>query len=130
MSFAMADLDFFKRVNDEWGHDAGDQALRHVSALLRSQARAGEMVARMGGEEFGILLLTDPDSALLAAQRMCRAIENAPFEYNGQSRTITISMGLAHMAPADSEQSALRSADAALYQAKHEGRNRVVVRQA
>jgi len=130
MSFAMADLDFFKRVNDEWGHDAGDQALRHVSALLRSQARAGEMVARMGGEEFGILLLTDPDSALLAAQRMCRAIEDAPFEYNGQSRNITISMGLAHMAPADSEQSALRSADAALYRAKHEGRNRVVVKQA
>ena len=126
MSFAMADLDFFKRVNDEWGHDAGDQALRHVSLLLSTQARAGEMVARMGGEEFGIILLTDPASALLAAQRMCRVIETTPFQYNGQSRTITISIGLAHMTPADTEQSALRRADAALYQAKHQGRNRVI----
>jgi diguanylate cyclase (GGDEF)-like protein len=127
MSFAMADLDFFKRVNDEWGHDAGDQALHHVADLFSSQARAGEMVARMGGEEFGIILLTDPQSALSAAQRMCRAIECVPFYYNGQSRTVTISIGLAHMTPADTEQSALRMADAALYQAKSQGRNRVVV---
>jgi diguanylate cyclase (GGDEF)-like protein len=83
MSFAMADIDFFKRVNDEWGHDAGDLALCHISAVLRGQARADEVVARMGGEEFGVILLTDPKNAELAAQRMCRAIEAAPFEYGG-----------------------------------------------
>lgn len=130
MSFAMADIDFFKRVNDEWGHDAGDLALCHVSALLRSQARAGEIVARMGGEEFGIILLTDPTHATLAAQRMCRALESAPFEYNGQTRTMTVSIGLVHMTPTDTEQSALRLADEALYQAKHLGRNQVVVARA
>lgn len=127
MSFAMADIDFFKQVNDEWGHDAGDLALCHVSSLLRSQARAGEVVARMGGEEFGVILLTDPKHATLAAQRMCRAIASTPFVYNGKSRTISISIGLFHMTPADTEQSALRLADEALYQAKHQGRNRVVV---
>ena len=127
MSFAMADLDFFKHVNDEWGHDAGDQALRHVSALLRSQVRAGEMVARMGGEEFGVILLADPQSALMAAQRMCRAIEDASFQYNGMSRAITISIGLVHMSPTDTEETALRASDAALYLAKLQGRNRVVV---
>ena len=127
MSFAMADLDFFKRVNDEWGHDAGDLALRHVSRLLCGQVRAGEMVARMGGEEFGIILLADPPHALSAVQRMCRAVENAPFHYNDQVRTMTVSVGLTHMSPTDTEQAALRRADAALYQAKNQGRNRVVV---
>lgn len=127
MSFAMADLDFFKRVNDEWGHDAGDLALRHVSRLLCGQVRAGEMVARMGGEEFGIILLTDPKSALSATQRMCQAIESTPFHYKGQVRTMTVSIGLAHMGPTDTEQSALHMADDALYQAKHQGRNQVVV---
>jgi PleD family two-component response regulator len=58
---------------------------------------------------------------------MCHAIENAPFQYNGMRRTITISMGLVHMTPADTEQTALRQSDAALYQAKQQGRNRVVV---
>jgi diguanylate cyclase (GGDEF)-like protein len=127
MSFAMADIDFFKRVNDEWGHEAGDRALCHVSAILRAQVRAGELVSRMGGEEFGIILLTDPEKATLAAERMCRALEAAPFEHEGKSRTITISIGLVHMAASDDEQSALRRADEALYVAKHHGRNQVAV---
>lgn len=127
MSFAMADIDFFKRVNDEWGHDAGDLALCHISSILRGQVRAGELVSRMGGEEFGIILLTDPENATLAAERMCRAVESAPFEHEGKTRTITISIGLVHMAAADDEQSALRRADAALYLAKHQGRNQVAV---
>lgn len=127
MSFAMADIDFFKRVNDEWGHDAGDRALCHVSSILRAQARAGELVSRMGGEEFGVILLTDPEKATLAAERMCRAVEAAPFEDRGRTRTITISIGLVHMEASDDEQSALRRADAALYAAKDRGRNQVVV---
>lgn len=127
MSFAMADIDFFKRVNDEWGHDAGDLALCHVSSILRAQVRAGELVARMGGEEFGVILLTDPDNASLAAQRMCRAVEAAPFEHEGKMRTITISIGLVHMDACDDEASALRRADAALYVAKHQGRNQVAL---
>jgi diguanylate cyclase (GGDEF)-like protein len=123
----MADIDFFKRVNDEWGHDAGDLALCHISSILRSQVRAGELVSRMGGEEFGVILLTDPEKATLAAERMCRAVEAAPFAHEGKTRTITISIGLVHMAAADDEQSALRRADAALYVAKHQGRNQVAV---
>lgn len=127
MSFAMADIDFFKRVNDEWGHEAGDRALCHVAGILRSQVRAGELVARMGGEEFGILLLAEPDHALRAVQRMCRAVEDAPFTFEGKTRTITISIGLTHLSASDSEQSSLRRADAALYQAKQQGRNQVVL---
>lgn len=127
MSFAMVDIDFFKRVNDEWGHEAGDRALCHVSSVLRAQARAGELVARMGGEEFGVILLANPEQATLAAQRMCHALEVAPFAYDGKTRTITISIGLVHLQPSDDEQSALRLADAALYAAKHQGRNQVVV---
>lgn len=127
MSFAMVDIDFFKRVNDEWGHEAGDQALCHVAGILRGQVRAGELVARMGGEEFGIILLAGPDHAQLAAQRMCQAVEAAAFTYNAKTRTITISIGLAHLDDADDQSSALRWADAALYQAKQQGRNRVVV---
>jgi diguanylate cyclase (GGDEF)-like protein len=127
MSFAIADIDFFKHVNDEWGHEAGDRALCHVSSILRAQIRAGELVARIGGEEFGVILLTDPEKATLAARRMCRAVEAAPFQYGGKTRTITISIGLVHLRMADDEQSALRRADAALYVAKHRGRNQVVV---
>ena len=127
LSFAMADIDFFKRVNDEWGHEAGDQALCHVAGILRAQVRAGELVSRMGGEEFGVILLADPEQAQRAAQRMCRAVEAAPFSYEGKTRTITISIGLAHLEPTEDQPSALRRADAALYQAKQQGRNRVVV---
>lgn len=127
MSFAMVDIDFFKRVNDEWGHEAGDRALCHVSSVLRSQIRAGELVARIGGEEFGVILLADPEKATLAAGRMCRAVDAAPFQYGGKTRTITISIGLVHLRMADDEQSALQRADAALYIAKHRGRNQVVV---
>ena len=127
MSFAMADVDFFKRVNDEWGHDAGDLALYHVSSILRAQVRAGELVSRMGGEEFGVILLADPEKATLAAERMCRAVEAAPFEHEGKTRIITISIGLVHVDASDDEQSVLRRADAALYVAKNQGRNQVVV---
>lgn len=127
MSFAMADIDFFKRVNDEWGHDAGDLALCHVSSILRAQVRAGELVSRMGGEEFGVILLADPEKATLAAERMCRAVEAAPFEHEGKTRTITISIGLVHVDASDDEQSVLRRADAALYVAKNRGKNQVVV---
>ncbi|MDO8700017.1 MAG: GGDEF domain-containing protein [Rhodoferax sp.] len=127
MSFATADIDFFKRVNDEWGHDAGDRALCHVSSILRAQVRAGELVARTGGEEFGIILLAEPELAERAAERMCRAVEASPFEYDGKKRTITISIGLVHIDLADDERSASRRADAALYDAKHRGRNRVIV---
>jgi GGDEF domain-containing protein len=77
-----------------------------------------------------VLELARRQREFLAAQRMCCVIETTPFQYNDQSRTITISIGLAHMTPADTEQSALRRADAALYQAKHQGRNRVIADQA
>jgi diguanylate cyclase (GGDEF)-like protein len=98
-----------------------------VAGILRAQVRAGELVSRMGGEEFGVILLADPEQAQRAAQRMCRAVEAAPFSYEGKTRTITISIGLAHLEPTEDQPSALRRADAALYQAKQQGRNRVVV---
>lgn len=98
-----------------------------MSSILRAQVRAGELASRMGGEEFGVILLTDPEKATLAAERMCRAVEAAPFEDEGRTRTITISIGLVHMDASDDERSALRRADAALYVAKHRRKNQVVV---
>ena len=74
-----------------------------------------------------VFLLAEPELAERAAERMCRAVEASPFEYDGKKRTITISIGLVHMSLADDERSASRRADAALYDSKHAGRDRVTV---
>lgn len=95
MSFAMVDIDFFKRVNDEWGHEAGDQALCHVAGILRAQVRAGELVARMGGEEFGIILLAGPNMRSWPCSACAAPWRLLALTHDGKTRTITISIGLA-----------------------------------
>jgi diguanylate cyclase (GGDEF)-like protein/PAS domain S-box-containing protein len=129
LSVAMLDLDLFKRVNDAWGHAVGDEVLRHVAAVLRAQCRTVDLPARYGGEEFVIAL---PDTSLLEAQALCERIRVAIQEHDWSAihpdLALTISIGVAMREPSDTAQSLVEAADQALYQAKHAGRNRVVVR--
>lgn len=134
LSVAMLDIDFFKKVNDEEGHDVGDLALRHVADVTRKNLQSMDFVARMGGEEFIIILpstsLAQAHSALEAVRA---AIANTPFQWamsvdkNRGNRELTVSMGVAEVAQSLSSDGLLHLADMALYQAKSQGRNQVVL---
>jgi len=125
LSLIMLDIDYFKQFNDKYGHPAGDELLRQVSAVLRDSARAYDVAARYGGEEFAVLLPnTSLDEAIAAAERLREQIETISNRYS----SITASFGVAcihlgHSMPA----TLLYQADHALYAAKRSGRNRVCV---
>lgn len=123
----IVDLDYFKQVNDTWGHVAGDGALRHIADLLRRVLRAPDVAARMGGEEFGLWL---PEAgmavALEVAERIRATVEATPFRWEGQEIRLTCSVGVASVPETTSAVANLYpAADAALYRAKSAGRNRV-----
>ncbi|MDR0207591.1 MAG: sensor domain-containing diguanylate cyclase [Pseudomonas putida] len=119
------DIDHFKRVNDTFGHDVGDQALRHIARLIAECSRAGDLACRAGGEEFCLLLPhTDLASAGEIAERIRMTIATTPIDPVG---TLTISIGVAcREQETPSSQSILKRADERLYRAKQTGRNRVV----
>ncbi len=121
------DVDLFKPINDQHGHIAGDGVLRQLAALLRGFVRGEDVAARIGGEEFAVLLPESAlDAALSFAERLREAVAVAPFLIAGQSLPLTVSIGLAALSPARAERSALmQAADVAVYRAKAEGRNRV-----
>ncbi len=124
---AVIDIDHFKRINDQHGHDSGDRALQHVAALLDQHCRGANMVGRQGGEEF-VALFDDADAAQagVAAERLRAAVEAAPLDLDGVLLSITVSIGVGVLAPGDrSFEDLLRRADHALYAAKSRGRNRV-----
>ncbi|SHH55521.1 GGDEF domain-containing protein [Massilia sp. CF038] len=125
ITVGIADIDRFKKVNDEHGHPVGDEVLNAVSAVLTQAARASDFVARIGGEEFGMLFPdARPETALAVAERMRRAVEGFPvITTTGVALNITISIGLAAFGGSLSE--SLSQADKALYEAKNKGRNRV-----
>lgn len=125
ITVGIADIDHFKRVNDQHGHPVGDEVLNAVSAVLSQAARAADFVARIGGEEFGMLFPdARPETALAVAERMRRAVEGFTIRTaGGLELHITISIGLASFGSSLSE--ALSQADKALYEAKNKGRNRV-----
>ncbi len=127
VSLIILDIDFFKRVNDEMGHLAGDQALKLVSQVLRERARPNMFVGRLGGEEFGIFIrYADQLEALRHAEEYRASIEAQEFSFEGTARVITASFGVASWAPHFTEPNQLiKAADEALYRAKREGRNRV-----
>ena len=131
LSLLAIDLDHFKNVNDSLGHIAGDVVLRDFGALLVQTARAGDMVARTGGEEFSILLPdTDPSGAYRAAVRLCETIRAHAFLVNGKRVMVTVSVGVVSMgARGDAAAGAnlKERADEALYAAKRGGRDRVRV---
>ena len=121
LSLVVLDIDLFKRVNDEHGHQAGDRVLVEVAERLLRQARSGELLARVGGEEFGWLLPdADASGALAAAERARRAIASRPFAGVG---SLTISAGVAELARDEAPGDLYGRADEALYEAKAAGRD-------
>lgn len=125
----MADLDHFKKINDRYGHAAGDQALRHFSALLRAELRQTDFAGRLGGEEFAVVLAgSDVEGAGCLAQRLCLTVAQTPFLWGEHVLSLTVSMGLAAIQSADNgAEQALQRADEGLYRAKQGGRNRCIV---
>jgi diguanylate cyclase (GGDEF)-like protein/PAS domain S-box-containing protein len=124
----MADIDHFKRVNDTYGHEAGDEVLKAVADALRSTARGADLVARFGGEEFVLVLPdTSAELAVRIAERLRLAIEALSTDFGGQLIRVTASFGIAQRAAQDSQLEVLERADAALYSSKKDGRNRVTM---
>jgi len=125
LSFIIWDIDYFKNINDRYGHKAGDKVLLLIAKQLADHSRATDFISRFGGEEFTMLLPnTDGKSALLMANQLRQAIEKTGFNANGSSVTITISGGVTEFILNDTDETAFERADQALYQAKHHGRNR------
>lgn len=130
LALMMIDIDHFKRFNDQYGHDVGDQVLREVAQVLQNQTRGSDVAARYGGEEFTIVLADiTKELALGRAQRVREAVEKLVLRPSGKDvGVITISIGLAQFpANGSTVEDLLSAADKALYEAKNAGRNRVVV---
>ncbi len=129
VSFCMADIDHFKRINDRFGHQAGDLVLQDVSRLLVSGLRKSDPIGRYGGEEFGLVLTScSPEKAVGLCERLRGIVAEHPFLIEGEEVHVTLSMGLAHAEPGAEirETDLIQQADSALYRAKAEGRNRLV----
>ncbi len=128
LSLLVIDVDHFKQVNDTHGHAAGDRVLQAVALLLGNSARNIDVLARIGGEEFAVILPdTGADRALLIAQRLRAAIANADWSAAAiPSMALTISLGAATLLPGEAAHSLLARADQAMFAAKLQGRNRVV----
>lgn len=123
----LLDLDHFKRINDQQGHAVGDAVLRHVAQVMAQALRAEDVLGRIGGEEFACLIQASEADALLTAERLCRAVAATPCPVDGQSLSITCSIGLASQGRDGEAWDALFArADDRLYAAKQAGRNRVV----
>jgi len=125
-ALVLADVDFFKRVNDEHGHEAGDRVLVQVGAVMRDTLREVDLLARWGGEEFLALLpQCSGPTALEVAERLRAAVAATPIDIGGRRLQITASFGVAEVHDLQDLQAAIARADQALYASKHGGRNRV-----
>lgn len=123
----MFDIDFFKRINDQYGHLAGDYVLRELARVVQNRIRRDEVFARYGGEEFVIVLPeTEMDGAVALAENLRSRVAEHRFVFQGERIPTTISIGCAQIAPEDKDSQALiHRADEKLYEAKRSGRNRV-----
>ena len=131
----MTDIDYFKHVNDTYGHAAGDLVLKTIAKVIRGQLREYDIAGRYGGEEFSILLpFTKINEAQMVAERLRQTVENkvidiskvAP-ECENKNIKITLSLGIYEIKENDSDDDLMKKADKALYQAKNTGRNKVVI---
>ena len=132
LSVLIADIDHFKKINDGWGHDAGDRVLKEFARRLRDSLRGSDLACRFGGEEFVVVMPeADARTAQLIAERLRCMIADAPFDIVGESISVTVSAGIAVLGEAgDDWESLLKRADQGLYDAKRTGRNRVIERAA
>ena len=128
-SLAILDIDFFKKVNDTYGHQYGDYVLKTVANLMKQAFRKTDLLYRYGGEELIMIMPeTNIEGAIIPVQRLRRMIEEYDFDYNGVKTKVTASIGLTMNYPEfNSPAELLKSADEALYKAKESGRNRVVL---
>ena len=129
LSVLVLDIDYFKSINDTYGHDAGDDVLQDFAIRIRKSIRGIDLACRYGGEEFVVVMPeTDMAVATMVAERLRRRIASEPFPIQKGPRTIdvTISIGIAALAPDDDAAAVIKRADQALYRAKRDGRNRVV----
>ncbi|ERT19584.1 MULTISPECIES: GGDEF domain-containing protein [Pseudomonas] len=126
LAMAILDLDHFKRINDSYGHLAGDKVLKIVADQLRKRLQGRDFIARFGGEEFVLLLpQRSPAAAAQVAEVMRATVEACPFHFKGERVVITTSIGLAAFRSGERADQVLKRADAALYRAKEQGRNLV-----
>ncbi len=126
LSLVLLDIDHFKRINDGFGHPAGDAVLQHVAAAVKNQIRPGDCLCRVGGEEFALILpQTLLDSARGEAELIRAAVERAVCEVDGTAIPATLSLGVAELCEGEVPEDLYQRADAQLYAAKHSGRNRV-----
>jgi diguanylate cyclase (GGDEF)-like protein len=121
----LLDIDHFKQVNDNYGHDMGDVVLKQVAQLLMTETRTPDVVARYGGEEFAILLQADSDQGYRACERIRKSIEGFGWQHVHKNLSVTASLGLCHHS--FGHENLLKFADLALYQAKKTGRNKTVI---
>ncbi len=128
ISFVMLDIDHFKKVNDTYGHECGDLVIQSVAQTLLDQTREYDIIGRLGGEEFGILLpQTNLDEAQVIAERIRQRVESTLILYDGQEIHVTISLGLIQNNDTIEDFNTLVAlGDKCLYQAKEQGRNRVI----
>lgn len=128
LSLSMVDIDFFKKVNDDHGHDAGDQMLVHFTSLIKSTMRKSDALVRYGGEEFTLILPdTDVRGAHLVLSRLQQLMSKSPLYYEGKQINTTFSAGIATLRPEENGHALLRRADEALYTAKNNGRNLIKI---
>lgn len=127
MALVMLDIDFFKKINDSWGHEVGNKALIHIAQLIRNSMRKFDIPCRYGGEEFGIILPgTDLAGSIELAERMRKIIEAAPLRVADKDLFMTASLGIQVYCAGqpDTAEDLVEKADQYLYRAKNEGRNR------
>lgn len=128
LSVCMLDIDYFKNINDQYGHLTGDDVLQKVGNILTKEVRESDVAGRFGGEEFALAFQeADPDTVESMAERIRTRIENSLFEDDGEEINVTVSIGTSSLtAGDDSPDDLLKRADEALYRAKQTGRNRTV----
>ena len=129
LTVLVLDIDYFKSINDSWGHDAGDDVLREFAVRIRKSIRGIDLACRYGGEEFVVVMPeTDMAVATMVAERLRRRIASEPFPIQQGARSIevTISIGIAALGRGEDAAAVVKRADQALYRAKRDGRNRVV----
>ena len=128
LAFAILDIDWFKRINDSYGHPTGDQVLRQVAQTIRHGMRTRDVAGRIGGEEFGLLIPDmEWDHVVEHMDAIRNAVGNSTYSLDGVREVITLSIGVARCDAGHSNRpSLMRAADTALYKAKQDGRNRTV----
>ncbi len=127
VSVAMGDIDFFKKVNDTYGHDAGDEVLRAVADIMRAQCRSTSVISRWGGEEFLIILPEcNGDNAFIAIERLRNAVQKNVINVDGTEIKVTMTFGIAEFGITSNIDGVIKEADEKLYYGKTHGRNQVI----